>query len=365
MTLMLASVVDAAEASLVLQGGADIIDFADPTQGPLGAVPFETIRKGVAAIGGRRRISAALGPPSDEAGAFAAQACALASAGVDQIRIAADAGALDRLEPTFSALAPEIGLVGMLFADRAPDFDVLARLGAIGFRGAFLDVAETSGKRLLDVLAPPQLQAFCALCRRHGLVSGLAGLLQAPDVPRLLLLEPGALGFRSALSARGRRGGPLDVKRVALIRDLIPPDGVTGESEARGGADARDDAFDIVFVRDFVATADIGAYAHERGSQQRVRFNIDASVRRVDAHADDMRAIFSYDVILDAIRLVTGRGHTDFLETIAEDVAALVLKHPSVANVRVRVEKLDVVPGAIGVEIRRGPPKPPVRRGRR
>jgi dihydroneopterin aldolase len=365
MTLMLASVVDAAEAALVLQGGADIIDFADPAQGPLGAVPVETIRKGVEAIGGRRRISAALGPPPDEAGALAAKARALAAAGVGQIRIAADAGALDRLEPAFNALAPEIGLIAMLFADRAPNFDVLARMGAIGFRGAFLDVAETSGKRLLDVLAPPQLQAFCALCRRHGLVSGLAGLLQAPDVPRLLLLEPGALGFRSGLCARGRRGGPLDAKRIALIRDLIPPDGATEESEAASGADARNDAFDIVFVRDFVAMADIGAYAHERGSQQRVRFNVEASVRRVDAHADDMRAIFSYDVILDAIRLVTGRGHTDFLETIAEDVAALVLKHPRVANIRVRVEKLDVVPGAIGVEIRRGRAEPGARRGRR
>ena len=363
MTLMLASVVDAEEAALVLQGGADIIDFADPAQGPLGAVPVETIRKGVAAIGGRRRISAALGPLPDQAGALAAKARALAAAGVDQLRIAADAGVLERLEPTFSAQAQEIGIFGVLFADRAPDFELIARMASIGFRGAFLDVAGTSGKRLLDALGPPELQAFCALCRRHGLVCGLAGLLQAPDVPRLLLLEPDALGFRSALCARGRRGGPLDVKRIALIRDLIPPDGATTESAA--GEGARDDAFDVVFVRDFVTTADIGAYAHERGSQQRVRFNVEASVRWVDAHVDDMRAIFSYDVILDAIRLVTGRGHIDFLETIAEEVAALVLKHPRVANVRVRVEKLDVVSGAIGVEIARGRAELPVRRGRR
>jgi dihydroneopterin aldolase len=354
MTLMLATVVDAAEALIVLEGGADIIDFADPSRGPLAAAPFETIRKGVEAIGGRARISAALRPSPDEASALAAAVRALAAAGVDQLRIAVDADVLDRLGPAFSALAHEIDLVGVLFAARAPDFELIARLGAAGFRGAFLDVAGTSGKRLLDVLAPHQLEAFCALCRRHGLVSGLAGLLQPPDVPRLLLLEPGALGFRSALCARGRRGGPLDAKRIALIRDLIPLDGQTGESEARGDADASDDALDIVFVRDFIASAEIGAYAHERGSRQRVRFNVEASVRRVDAHADDMRAIFSYDVILDAIRMVTGRGHTDFLETIAEDVAALVLKHPRVASVRVRVEKLDVVPGAIGVEIRRG-----------
>ena len=111
------------------------------------------------------------------------------------------------------------------------------------------------------------------------------------------------------------------------------------------------DAFDIIFLRDFLTAAEIGAYAHERGAKQRVLFNVEASVRRAAAHADDMRAIFSYDVILDAIRLVVGRGHIDFIETIAEDVAAIVLKHPRVASVRVRVEKLDLVPGSVGVEI--------------
>ena len=67
-----------------------------------------------------------------------------------------------------------------------------------------------------------------------------------------------------------------------------------------------------------------------------------------------MRAVVSYDVILDAVRIVVGRGHIDFIETVAEEVAAIVLKHPRVREVRVRVEKLDVVAGAVGVEILRG-----------
>ena len=64
-----------------------------------------------------------------------------------------------------------------------------------------------------------------------------------------------------------------------------------------------------------------------------------------------MRAVVSYDVILDAVRIVTGRGHIDFIETIAEEVAAIVLRHPRVETVRVKVEKLDVVEGSVGVEI--------------
>ena len=80
-------------------------------------------------------------------------------------------------------------------------------------------------------------------------------------------------------------------------------------------------------------------------------FNVEASVERAATRADDMRAVFSYDVILDAIRLVTGRGHVNFIETIAEDVAEIVLRDPRVRRVRVRVEKLDVIEGGVGVEI--------------
>jgi (5-formylfuran-3-yl)methyl phosphate synthase len=366
MTQMLATVGDAAEAGLVLRGGADIIDFADPRTGALGALTLEAIAEGVDAIGKRTRISAAAGPPPYDKDALTARACALMNAGVDWVRLAADAdaGALDRLEPSLSALAPQIGLLGVLFADQAPDFGLVARMAAIGFKGAFLDVGEKSGKRLLDALAPPAIAAFSALCRRHGLLCCLAGSLQPPDVPRLLLVEPDVLGFRSALSARGRRGGPLDAGRIALIRDLIPR-GTAALASAPDGDVAPTDAFDIIFLRDFLTAAEIGAYAHERGAQQRLLFNIEASVSRAAAHADDMRAIFSYDVILDAIRLVTGRGHIDFLETIAEDVAAIVLKHPRVAAVRVRVEKLDLVPGSVGVEIRRERPQRIDRRRRR
>ena len=108
-----------------------------------------------------------------------------------------------------------------------------------------------------------------------------------------------------------------------------------------------------MFVRDFVVSAAIGAYDFERGIRQRVVFDVEALVRRAGAHADDMRSIFSYDVILDAIRLVVGRGHVDFVETLAEEVAAVLLQHARVRSVRVNIRKLDVIEGEVGIEIRR------------
>ena len=194
-------------------------------------------------------------------------------------------------------------------------------------------------------------------------MSGLAGSLEAPDVPRLLLVRPGVLGFRGALCHNHDRGAEVDPQCVSLIRDLIPrerPDPdvspkIDWRLLARGIIGGRDHESDIdrVYVRDFVIPAFVGAYDFERAAPQRVVFDVEAVVRRAVAHADDMREIFSYDVILDSIRLAVGRGHIQFVETLAEDVAAAVLRHARVRSVRVNVRKIDVIEGAVGVEIRR------------
>jgi (5-formylfuran-3-yl)methyl phosphate synthase len=357
MTLMLASVIDAQEAAIALNGGADIIDFEDPRQGLLAGAPLETIEAGLKAISTRRRrVGAALGAPPYEADALAMRVRALIAAGVDAVKLAIDARSLDRLDGTLRALAPEVRLVGVLWADRTPAFDCLPRLAAIGFKSVLLDTAEKAGKRLLDYQSPSELEAFCDRCRAHSLNAALAGSLEPPDVPRLLLVAPTILGFRRALCAGGKRDGPLDARAIDRIRALIPRKAeasVAPAADEPGQSSARPDESecDIVFIRDFQALADLGAYKREHGSPQRTVFNVEASVARAATRADDMHAVFSYDVILDAIRLVTGRGHVNFIETIAEDVAEIVFKHPRVRRVKIRVEKLDVIDGGVGVEI--------------
>jgi dihydroneopterin aldolase len=115
-------------------------------------------------------------------------------------------------------------------------------------------------------------------------------------------------------------------------------------------------ARDRIFVRDFVLPVRIGAYAHERDRLQRVRFNVDVAVRR-PAHAiEDMRDVLSYDIITDGIRMVAAQEDIALLETLAERIAAVVLSHARAAGVTVRVEKLDVGSGTLGVEIRRTRP---------
>jgi dihydroneopterin aldolase len=158
---------------------------------------------------------------------------------------------------------------------------------------------------------------------------------------------------------------------LAIIRALIPTDAHAADKghaspaavdyrllSPRGshGPDKDAMATDRVFVRDLVLPMRIGAYARERDKPQNVRFNVDAKVVRSQHGVEDMRDVFSYDVIIDGIGMIVTREHIPLVETLAERIAALVLNHARVTSVTVRVEKLDVGPGAVGVEITRERP---------
>ncbi|MGH6851678.1 MAG: dihydroneopterin aldolase, partial [Methylocella sp.] len=215
----------------------------------------------------------------------------------------------------------------------------------------------------MDVAA---LDRFIGRCRENGLTSGLAGSLEAPDVPRLLPLQPHYLGFRGSLCQGRVREAAIDAASVRMIRDLIPREanGQGGRDEAgidwrlqlgRGFVPANEYFVetDLIFVHDLVFPCNIGAYDFERIQNQNVRFNIDVDVRRIERRFDDMRGVFSYDVIIDAIKVILGRGHIDLIETLASGIADEILRYPCVSRVCVRVEKLDVVRGAVGIEIKR------------
>jgi len=109
--------------------------------------------------------------------------------------------------------------------------------------------------------------------------------------------------------------------------------------------------FDRVYVRDFVLQISIGAYRHERDRPQRVRFDVVVEVPRSSSAGDDIGKVFSYDVILDTIRALVENRHVNLVETLAEEIAAHLLQQRRVAAVTVRVEKLDIAPAVVGVEI--------------
>ncbi|MEM9394775.1 MAG: dihydroneopterin aldolase [Pseudomonadota bacterium] len=109
---------------------------------------------------------------------------------------------------------------------------------------------------------------------------------------------------------------------------------------------------DRISLRDYVREVEIGAYQAERGTTQRVRFNVVVEVRTpAEMLADDVDKVLSYDSITEAIEQSLSDERLNLLETLAERIAERVLSDPRAARVFVRIEKLDRGPFALGVEI--------------
>lgn len=121
---------------------------------------------------------------------------------------------------------------------------------------------------------------------------------------------------------------------------------------ARARATAPAGPLDRISVRDHVVEVEIGAFQAERGTTQRVCFNIVVEVRPPEApRSDDVDRILSYDRVTEAIVTALAEERLNLLETLAERIAERILWEPQAVRCFVRIEKLDRGPGALGVEI--------------
>jgi dihydroneopterin aldolase len=290
MTRLLASVRAVEEVEPAIMGGADLLDVSHVAPG----LQLDI----VATIAGRRPI------------------CASA--------------ALDGVAYVQGLSVPGKG-VGRVLAQEVNFANALASLKARQAVAAILDTG--AGEGLFRVATPASVSAFVSSCRQAGLESWIAGHLEPPDMPRLLEYAPDVIC--------------MDEPANEEFRALIPREGdPQHDDDGPGGQPG-----DHVLVRDFILPVAIGAYGHERNRTQRVRFNVAAEVRRRTQIPRDMRDVFSYDLILDTIQALVAAGHTTLVETLAELTAQRILQHREVISVTVRVEKLDLGPEAVGVEI--------------
>lgn len=131
--------------------------------------------------------------------------------------------------------------------------------------------------------------------------------------------------------------------------------------EARAEASAGAAPRDRISLRDHIVEAEIGAFQQERGARQRLRFNVVVEVRPAGAIDDDVDRILSYDRIVEAIAAELAAERLNLLETLAEHVAERVLAEPLAMRAFVRIEKLDLGPYALGVEIVRAREEVPAR----
>jgi dihydroneopterin aldolase len=132
--------------------------------------------------------------------------------------------------------------------------------------------------------------------------------------------------------------------------------------EERSVASASADPRDRISLRDHVVEVEIGAFQQERGTTQRIQFNIVVEVRpQPQPLDDDVDKILSYDRLTEAIAAELSAERLNLLETLSERVAERILSEPQAMRAFVRIEKLDRGPGKLGVEIVRSRAEAPLR----
>jgi dihydroneopterin aldolase len=111
-----------------------------------------------------------------------------------------------------------------------------------------------------------------------------------------------------------------------------------------------------IFVRDYVTSAEIGVWEHEKDTHQQVRISVDLSVQEDNTyHGDQLTNVVCYNDIVVNIDKIIQSGHINLVETLAEKIAEMALSDSRVLSARVKVEKLEAVEAAasVGVEIER------------
>lgn len=113
---------------------------------------------------------------------------------------------------------------------------------------------------------------------------------------------------------------------------------------------------DIVFIKDLIIEMSAGIYGHEKTSKQRVIINITLGVGcNVDKTLSSINDVVSYEDITNKVRKIALAKHYDLLEELAELLASACLENQYVHQVKIRIEKPDIIEDVrgVGIEINR------------
>ena len=114
---------------------------------------------------------------------------------------------------------------------------------------------------------------------------------------------------------------------------------------------------DIIFLKDLRIDAVIGIWEWERRIRQTVSIDLEMSADiRKAAASDSVEDALNYKLVAKRVRQFVGESGFRLVETLAEEIAKIILGEFDVAWVRVRINKPGAIRGArdVGVVIERG-----------
>jgi len=107
-----------------------------------------------------------------------------------------------------------------------------------------------------------------------------------------------------------------------------------------------------IIITDFLLNIFIGYRSHEKINKQNVKFNIELDhINPKHLNDKDIKSIFNYEKISKIIKNLTKSKHYNFLESLADNIFNELFKDKRINKIRLKIEKLDAIKGAVSVGI--------------
>lgn len=217
--------IDEAKRSLA----ADIIDVKNPAEGSLGA-NFPWVIRTIKTLAAKP-VSAAIGDFDFKPGCAALAAYGAACAGADYVKVGLMFDGASRAAELIRAVVRSV-------KDEFPQKKVVvasysdySRLGTIsplevaplaareGADVAMVDTGIKDGRSTLSFMGEGELAEFCAVNRRFGLQTAIAGSLTFDDLPAIRRIAPDIIGVRGMVCGGDRSSGIREelVERLARM----------------------------------------------------------------------------------------------------------------------------------------------------
>ena len=231
---LLVSVVNEEEVTAAVEGGADIVDVKNPSEGTLGGNFPHVIRRVRKHTPPALEVSATIGDVPNLPGTVSLAALGASVCGVQYIKVGLfgihnPPEAVLLLRQVCRAAREHHGGIQIIAAAYADADKVKAlhpcHLPAIakeaGVNGCLLDTALKGDGTLLTKLRDVQLQEFVNQCLKANLLCALAGSLSLKDIPHVCKFGADIIGVRTAVCHGNRVNGRVDRQKVQRWKEEI------------------------------------------------------------------------------------------------------------------------------------------------
>ena len=111
-----------------------------------------------------------------------------------------------------------------------------------------------------------------------------------------------------------------------------------------------------VIIKDLILNISVGIHVFEKKKKQRVKFNIEIITNSlVSPNNKDLSSILNYEEVVNSIEKLVNLKHYELLEDLAENIFDMIFKNKLVKNIKLRIDKIDIIKKAssVGIEVQK------------